>query len=362
MSHFRSNTTRANSNIIENLNSQERWQHARHTRENIMSKFNHFREARNRGGQYLLDQLGADGAFPASAPDVCEYYKVITAFQVIGRDDAAGMICDWIRQQGMTPDGHFGPRPDGVPEHVHAYLNAWIVCGAHRLGQFDLSLPGMKLLLDCWDSESGGFYASLTQRDAETNQELMGTCMCGLAALYTGMTDVACGVGGWLRTVMAAQPDFPRALYTVYTRSGGLCTEPPGEGGHRYVVYSDAERDQDFFNPGIAGGFLCRLYQATGEPEWLALAQQYMRFAEVASDYLFHIVRAGKVGWATSLLCTLTQEQKYRDMAVRVGNNLVQLQSAEGFWSGVGETTPSNDSTAERVVWMDEIYQAVNGH
>ena len=328
--------------------------------ENVMSNISQFLEARNRGGQYLLDQLGANGTFPASAADVSEYYKVLMAYQVIGHDEAAGRICNWIRQQGMMPNGDFGPRQDTIPDFVHAYQNAWIVCGAHRLGQFDISLPGMKLLIDCQDSQSGGFYASLTRRGAETNQELMGTCMCGLAALYTGMIDVARGAGRWLQLVMAAQPDFPASLYTVYTDNGKLCTEPPEESAQRYVVYSDTDCDQDFFNPGIAGGFLCRLYQSTGEHKWLTLAQQYMQFAEVASDFLFRIVRAGKVGWAASLLFTLTGEKKYRDMAVRIGNNLLELQAPEGFWSGVGQTAPSNDSTAERVVWMNEIYQAVH--
>ena len=325
-----------------------------------MSNFSRFLEARDRGGKYLLDQFGADGAFPASGADVSEYYKVVTAYQVTGHDEAAGRLCHWIRQHGMMPDGNFGPRQAGVPEFVHAYQNAWIVCGAHRLGQFDLSLPGMKLLLDGWDAQGGGFNARLTRRGADTTQEIMGTSMCGLAALYTGMTDVARGAGLWLQNVMAAQPDFPAALYTVCNGSGNLCTEPPAEDGRRYVVHSDAEYDQDFFNPGIAGGFLCRLYQSTGDKQWLTLAQQYMQFAEVANDFLFRLVRAGKVGWAAALLFTLTGEKRYRDMAVRIGNNLLELQAPEGFWSGVGQTEPSNDSTAERVVWMNEIYQVVH--
>ena len=114
-----------------------------------------------------------------------------------------------------------------------------------------------------------------------------------------------------------------------------------------------------FFNPGIAAGFLCRLYQASGETRWLDLAREYMRFAEVASDFLFHIVRAGKVGWSAALLYTLSRGNKSRDMAVRIGHNLLDLQAEEGYWSGVGATEPSLDSTAERVVWMDEIQQAV---
>ena len=326
---------------------------------NTLQTLQQFREARDRGGDYLLAQLGADGAFPASGPDISQNYKIFTALQVCGHADAANRMCDWIRRHGMTPDGDFQPRPQSTPEHVHAYQNAWVVCGAHRLGQFDLSLKGMEFLLGFWDADSGGFYASTTGRDGDTHQEIMGTCMCGVAALYTARIDVGRAVGSWLRVVMDAQPDFPQRLYTVYTRNGGLCTQPPSQGGHRYVVHSDAQHDEDFFNPGIAGGFLCRLYQATGELEWLELAQQYMRFSEIASDFLFHIVRAGKVGWAASLLHTLTRKPKYRDMAIRIGNNLLNLQSDEGFWSGVGETTPNNDSTAERVVWMDEICQSI---
>ena len=79
---------------------------------------------------------------------------------------------------------------------------------------------------------------------------------------------------------MAAQPDYPQQLYSVYSRADGLHTEPDPDDEIRYVMSRDAERDQFFFHPGIAGGFLARLYQATGEGEWLELAKEYMRFAE----------------------------------------------------------------------------------
>ena len=86
-----------------------------------------------------------------------------------------------------------------------------------------------------------------------------------------------------------------------------------------------------------------------------------MRFAEGASDYLFRILRAGKVGWAASVLYTLTGRSKYRDMAVRVGDNLIALQSPEGNWSDALQITepPSPTLTAEMVIWLDEIHQAV---
>jgi len=318
-----------------------------------------FQESRDRGGAYILARQGADGAFPASAPSLADYYKVLTAFQVCGHNEAAHRLCEWIGRHGVTPGGDFGPRSEAAQSYAYAYFNAWVVCGAQRLGRFDLSQRGMVFLENFWDAESGGFYSSLHERAADTEQDLMVTSMCGLAALDTGRTEIARSVGEWLRTVRDAQPDFPSALYTVYSRGAGLQTSPNPDDVNRYVVYSGATQDQNFFNPGIAAAFLCRLFQSTGAEEWLLLAKEYMRFAEVASDYLFRIIRAGKVGWASSLLFTLTQEQKYREMAARIGRNLLALQFEEGFWSGAGGTRPNYDSTAERVVWMNEIDQAV---
>src|SRR5262249_14976835 len=105
---------------------------------------------------------------------------------------------------------------------------------------------------------------------------------------------------------------------------------------------------------------VARLYQVTGDKEWLNLAKEYMRFVEGANDYLFRLVRAGKVGWAASLLYTLTGESKYRQMAIRIGDNLVASQHRTGYWSASQETTtPNTEVTAEMIVWLVEIDQAV---
>ena len=327
-----------------------------------MNQATRFKDARDKGCAYLLELQLADGGFGDPQLGVTDYYKVPAAFQVCGRSNEANRLCSWIRGNGMTPDGDFGPRPEEARDYYYyAYYNCWVIMGAQRLGQFDLSQKGMDFLMDFWDPESGGFYSSPTERDADTKQDLWVVSGGGLAALYTGRTDVARGVGRWMKALMAAQPNYPEQLYSVYSRDAGLHTVPDPDYDIRYVMHRDAQRDQFFFHPGIAGGFLARLYQATGEEEWLGLAKEYMRFAEGANDYLFRLRRAGKVGWAASVLYTLTGEQKYKDMAARVGDNLIDAQWEEGCWSAVGEDTPNNDGTAELVVWLDEIHQAI-GH
>src|SRR5215813_9995513 len=248
----------------------------------FFAKKNRFRVARDKGGAHLLPKQSSDGAFGG----LYDYYKTLMAFQVCGFNHEANALCSWIRTRVMTREGDFGPRDDDE-QYNYTYANSWIVIGAHRLGQFDISQKGMDFLMRFWDPQSGGFYSSRTQRDADTKQDVIYTGFCGLAALHTGKIDIARAVGRWMKTIMELQPEFPQKLYTVYSRANGLHTTIDTQQELRYVVLSDATRDQHFFQPGVAAGFLARLFQATGETEWLDLAKQYMRFVENANDYLF---------------------------------------------------------------------------
>lgn len=315
-----------------------------------------FRAARDRGCAYLLRQLRPDGGFGPEERGLADYYKAPTALQVCGETGAAHRLCQWIRRHGMTPEGDFGPRPPETLGYPYAYYNTWVILSADRLGQYDLSQRGMDFLMQFHDPISGGFYSSPTERTAETLQDMWVVSGCGQAALCAGRVEVARGVGRWMKEVMRQQPNYPKQLYSVFSRARGLHTVPDPADDVRYVCAQDAARDQYFFHPGIAGGFLCRLYQATGETEWLDLAREYMRFAEGAGDYLFRLLRSGKVGWAASILYTLTGETKYRAMALRVGDLLIETQSEGGSWP-CGRY--QNDFTAEMVVWLDEIHQAV---
>ena len=323
---------------------------------------NRFSDARDRGGRYLLGRVREDGGFGDPVLGVTEYYKAPAALLVCGLSHAANRLLNWIRHYGILPNGDFGPRPASERNsYYYTYHNTWVIKAAHRMGALDLARRGMDFLLGFRDPTSGGFYSHPTARDDTTEQDLWVVSGIGWCAVYTGKLDVARGIGRWMRRLMEDQPEYPSALWTVYSRDRGLITEVQDGDDFRYVLTRDESRDQSFYHPGIAAGFLCRLYMATGEGEWLELAREYMQFCEHVGDYHYKLLRAGKVGWAGAMLYTLTGEVKYRDMAVRVGNNLVQAQLANGAWAWpeMGLTGPHNDITAEMVVWLDEIHQAV---
>ncbi len=323
----------------------------------MSTKSNHrFREGRDKGAGFLFRQLRPDGGFGNPDAGVTDYYKVPMAFSMSGESAAANKLLGWIRSHGLLVDGDFGPRPVQAKDcYYYAYYNCWIVIGAVRNGHFDLANRGMEFLEGFWDAESGGFYSSPSERKATTLQDLWVTSIGGQAAIYTGRKKIADGVARWMRNLIDQQPDYPKRMYSVCNRQDGLITTVEDNNKIRYLLDVSEPKDQYFFHPGIGAGFLVLHYRSTGAIASLELAEEYMRPAEIACDHLFRTPQAGKVGWAAALLWHHTGKPKYREMAQRVGDNLLAAQQSDGCWSP--DQPHRNDFTAEFVVWLDEIHQ-----
>ena len=75
-------------------------------------KSEHFKEGREQGTKYLLEQLSSDGQFGNPEAGVTDYYKVPSAFQVSGRNQSANLLIDWIRKMdlNLTEISGQGPR------------------------------------------------------------------------------------------------------------------------------------------------------------------------------------------------------------------------------------------------------------
>ena len=97
-----------------------------------LARSDRFRRGRDLGCGYLLRQLRADGAFGPAERGLADYYKVPLALQVCGATAEAARLLDWVRRNGVTPDGDFGPRIPETLGYYYLYYNAWVVIGSHR--------------------------------------------------------------------------------------------------------------------------------------------------------------------------------------------------------------------------------------
>jgi hypothetical protein len=314
--------------------------------------------ARERGAQYLVSQQRPDGALgePEKA-GLGPYYKSIWALAAAGRTAEGNRLATWVRDNVQTADGDFsGPLRGTLQDSNYAYPNAWMVCGAQKLGRFDVSRRGMEFLLTLQHSETGGFRMQRDKQDAI--QDVLNASQAGNAALLCGRLDSALRVGSFLRMMWEAQPHPDRELFFVYKPGVGLRTEFPEERQKLHSIRIDTPR-QAYFNCGIAAAFLSRLTQATGDAQWAELGKQWIEIAFHTLDEMYETAQVGKVGWGAALLYGTTGDERIRGLAERVGDAMVgQQDSASGGWDNTGGWVNESvriEVTAEFVVLVDEM-------
>jgi len=224
-------------------------------------------ESRDRGVAYLLTQQRADGALGAPESEgLAPYYKALWALAASGRSEEGSRLATWIERNVLSEDGDFAGELRGDQHnHSYPYPNAWIICGAQKLGRFDITRRGMEFLLGLQHPETGGFRMQRDKLDAP--QDLLCSSQAGNACLFTGHIAQAKSVGRFLRTVWQAQPSPDRELFFLYKPGEGLRTEFPAERQRLHSIRTDTRR-QMYFNMGIAAAFLARLTMATGDHDW----------------------------------------------------------------------------------------------
>jgi len=322
-----------------------------------MDKIDTYLEARERGLQWLLRQINADGSV-GSVEEGISYYRVPWSLAVCGHTREAAALLGWIRRNMFTAQGDFAGR---FPRHkpYHVYPNAALVYGAHILRQFDISYRGIRFLIEkLQDPENGGFFKDLEHTDREGEEEAYTTSQAGLACLITGHLAEAEKVGAFLEMLWRAQPDPQNRLYHVFSPGRGLITDLEGKDAvGAYVLEKQAEQ-QWYFVPGIAAAVLARLYMATGKEEYLKLAQNYQAFAMECTEKQFEVPQVGKTGWGAALLYQVTKESQYRDWTIRVGDYFVHSQREDGHWENIEPYTELRynlEATSEFVVHLDTI-------
>ncbi len=319
-------------------------------------------EARERGARYLVARQGEDGVIGDPSEGLGSYYKAPWALAASGRTAEGSRLLAWIRRHMLSPEGDLAGDFEREKHlaSVHPYPNAWVVCGAQKLGRFDIAKRGMDFISTLQDSESGGFRSRLDRPDGD--QDIMSASQAGMAALYTGRLEVAHGVGRFLQHVWEDQPDPEHALYVRFRPGSGLITEFEPKRARRLVVRAD-ERYQAYFMIGIVPAFLTKLALATGEHAQLDLAGRYLELAFHCTEEMYTTAQVGKVGWGAALLAGASGEERYRSLANRVGDALLTQQTEDGSWNNTGGFTTqavADEVTAEFVAILDEMVQGLS--
>lgn len=322
------------------------------------------RQATIQGVKFLLSQQQADGSFTPVEHGLAAFHKIPYALAVMGQTERAARLCMYVTENYMDDEGDLVGHFPRTPLHQEFALlsNAWLVAGAQRLGQFGLALRGVDFLGSLQNPTTGGFFTNGPHATVDGDQDVLTTATCGLALLYGGRLDEAANAGKYLYSVFESQLTAAARMYFRTHKGSQLVTDVPEEQIDRYVI-SVGKPEQWYHVPGMAAGFLAKLYEATGERRHLETAQRYLNFADNCGPDRYASVRSGFLGWAASLLYAATGNANYRRIAIAVADGLMKLQLANGSWlqMSCSEDLTSDvvDGTAEGIICMTQILEGL---
>jgi hypothetical protein len=318
-----------------------------------------------RGTDWLLDQQTTAGNWRQLESEVYDaYYKGSWSLASAGHLDAAHRLLTHLQRTFLTPDGDLEPRLGPLHTVIaRHYSSAYAVLGAQKIDRYEIAAPALRFLLSQQDAGHGGFYSIRAQQGERVRSDSMSTSMAGVACLAAGQTAAAVLAGDCLIRMVEMQPAPDERFYTTLDEQGRLITEFAPEMTEWRVVQA-AELKQRWFAVGLPFAFAVLLREATGEERFSRLAEWLFAFQSRGVDP-WDVPSSGKAGWACSMLFRQTGERRYRDIALRVAQQIIGYQTPAGYFllapapSGASEPTTFApfvyDVTAEFALWLTLI-------
>jgi hypothetical protein len=322
------------------------------------------RQAIVTGLKWLLSQQDADGSFKPLEHGLNTLHKIPLALALTGQLERGSRLCAWIQENAFDEEGDFSGRiqREGPLASFYSYGNAFLILGAHRLGHYGQSLRGAEFLGTMQHPQSGGFLTLGPESSLDGMQDMMSTALCGLALLATGQLPAAEAAGAFLVSHYERQPRLVTELLFVQQRGDRLVTDW-SEGEAQAFALNLHGSSQWSFVPGLAGGFLAKLYEVTGESSHLETAQSYIEFADSAGSDRYEGPNAWWFGWGAAVLYSVTGVGAYRRIAEAVAEQIVESQMSSGTWAAgsLGHLPPAPiiDATAEAIIVLTEMLQAL---
>ena len=276
---------------------------------------------------------------------------------------AGQRLIHYLRRHHVHDTGDFTRRAgDRSSPGSHTYFNAWLVWGLHSLGALDLAGPAAERLERIQHVDTGGLPATPKPDLGDQVVDWGPTALGAIALASIGHVESATRAGTALIAMLEAQPEPDGAMYWRTDWAGRTLTSFDPADAPTHVTRFGAE-DQIYWYFGVGLAAFATLHLAGGETRWLNAADDLLHLVERGRPAALHALTSAKIGWGASLLWSITGDQRYRDIALEVGDDVVGRQTPDGVWLRTpqyasAEEQPvwtSLDTSIERACWLYEI-------
>jgi hypothetical protein len=283
--------------------------------------------------------------------DLSAHYKAPYLYAVTGDPVRAGYYAGLIQQRYQQPNGDFRTAAESKgwahlpcsPANRYVYANGWLMMGLRKLNCYAAAERGITFVRRFQSPELGGFASRYDVAGDRVDPRFLdssSTSSAGLALLACGHTDEACRAGDFILRLLDAQPAPDRHFYCSWESGCGLMTDVWGDEdqnalrGRKQFCLS-AEHDPRYELTWLIGKpmkFLARLYDQTGDANYLQGAARLFDFFGKLGEERWHNYASCKVMWAAGDLWRQTGEPRYRAAAERIFEWFCDSMDAGGLW------------------------------
>eukprot|EP00058_Branchiostoma_floridae_P004151 XP_002589639.1 hypothetical protein BRAFLDRAFT_99246 [Branchiostoma floridae] len=260
--------------------------------------------------------------------DLAFYFKSVTSLLLGGKVREANIVLDHIKDtctkdgDYISPGAEVGQKSaNGAYNEFWAYANGWIAMGAMRLQRFDVAYSAYAYIQEKF------FHPALggATVKAYSKTEMLYNIFCSCQ---------------YVIVVLAQVKDFP-------AEAAAIC------------AVKATEPNQLYFFLGYPVAFLVKLAAATGNQSFRDCAEDILEFGMRCHESMYSSNFSHKVGWGAACLaaaCTnRDNKEKYIQVATKIADHLVSLQSDRGSFLDSGPEMDNLDQSAEISVWLREI-------
>lgn len=286
-----------------------------------------YQQAARRIHAWLDAHFEADGTGKDAPDDSRLHVKAPYLLTMAGLRAKAARVSKRAGERFLTANGDLIPSP-GTPAEIQIYSLGWVALGAAIAERFEVAERAAGRLASLLDPATGAIY--LPDNDAGTEvaeAQCLGGAMMGLVAARH--LDPARRIADGLAQLLDAQPD-PARFYNRIRRDGTVVAKQAAGAWHKmYDPQVDEQRPANYA-PGVIG--LVWLSRATGNTQYRDTAARYVEMVYRHSMDPARFGRSTKFGWAMLQLYEDTGDPRLLELASRLGDVLVSLQSDDGLW------------------------------
>ncbi len=322
--------------------------------------------AGQRSTDWLAAQLKPDGSLAGAPVNFFCYYKLPIAFATAGRVTEAARALGYVEHSFFDENEFREGEVYRAATTSPAYRLAWFAFGAHAAGDWTLARRAIAYLLRGQDERTGaiGFRAG---NGTDIDEYTVGTTCAAVLALATcGRIDEAIKGGRFIAGVFAEQAANAGALLLRRSADGKLHPPPASTAPVSWHVDLRAP-GQIYWCLGYSLVCYARLFMLTADRIWLEHADVVHGWIHRCDPNVFANITSGKIAWGAALMYRASADERYAQLARRVGTWFLEIQTPEGAWVRIPRyktlseqpLAESAETTAERGFFMHEVAKAL---